>query len=242
VVFRSGAGMVGLVTGARRGIGRAVARRLSGAGAKLVLADLPEPAGDAPEHHGLAADRTLAVDADVRRLEDIQHAVRRCRDAFGRVDFVVANAGTCDEGSLAEGNPDVWRAVVETNLLGVAHTVRAVLPAMQEQGSGHIVLMASVSGREAYEGQPMYVASKWGVVGLGYSLRRELAPQGIKVTLVEPGLVDTELSRATAPWAFSDGVKPLDPDDVARAVAFAILEPPHVTINEIVLRPRHQAI
>jgi NADP-dependent 3-hydroxy acid dehydrogenase YdfG len=220
-----------------------VARRLSGAGARLVLADLPEPAGDAPAQHELPADRTLAVDADVRRLEDIQCAVRRCREAFGgRVDFVVANAGTCDQGSLAEGDPAVWRAVVETNLLGVAHTVRAVLPAMQEQGSGHIVLMASVSGREVYEGQPMYLASKWGVVGLGYSLRRELAPQGIRVTLVEPGLVDTELSRTTAPLAFSEGVEPLDPDDVARAVAFAILEPPHVTINEIVLRPRHQAI
>jgi NADP-dependent 3-hydroxy acid dehydrogenase YdfG len=184
----------------------------------------------------------LAVDADVRRLEDMQLAAGRCRDEFGRIDFVIANAGTCDQGSLAEGDPDVWRAVVETNLLGVAHTVRAVLPAMQEQGSGHIVLMASVSGREIYEGQPMYIASKWGVVGLGNSLRRELAPQGIKVTLVEPGLVDTELSRATAPGAFSDGAQPLDPDDVARAVAFAILEPPHVTINEIVLRPRHQAL
>jgi NADP-dependent 3-hydroxy acid dehydrogenase YdfG len=233
--------VVGLVTGSRRGIGRAIARRLSGGGAKLVLADLPEP-GDARTHHELPADRTLAVDADVRRLEDVELAVRRCRDAFGRVDFVIANAGTCDQGSLAEGDPAVWRAVVETNLLGVAHTVRAVLPAMQEQGSGHIVLMASVSGREIYEGQPMYLASKWGVVGLGYSLRRELAPQGIKVTLVEPGLVDTELSRTTAPGAFSDGVQPLDPDDVARAVAFAIFEPPHVTINEIVLRPRHQAL
>jgi NADP-dependent 3-hydroxy acid dehydrogenase YdfG len=234
--------VVGLVTGARRGIGRAVARRLSEAGAQLALVDLPEPAGDAQLLHELPADRTLAVDADVRRLEDMQLAVRRCRGQFGRVDFVVANAGTCDQGSLAEGNPDAWRAVVETNLLGVAHTVRAVLPAMQEQGSGHIVLMASVSGRESYEGQPMYLASKWGVVGLGYSLRRELAPQGIRVTLVEPGLVDTELSRRTAPGAFGDGVQPLDPDDVARAVAFAIHEPAHVTINEIVLRPRHQAL
>jgi NADP-dependent 3-hydroxy acid dehydrogenase YdfG len=234
--------VVGLVTGARRGIGRAIARRLSGAGAKLVLADLPDPAGDTQADHELAADRTLVVDADVRRLEDIEDAVRRCHDEFGRVDFVVANAGTCDQGSLAEGDPDVWRAVVETNLLGVAHTVRAVLPVMQEQGSGHIVLMASVSGREIYEGQPMYLASKWGVVGLGRSLRRELAPQGIRVTLVEPGLVDTELSRATAPSAFSDGVQPLDPDDVARAVAFALHEPPHVTIDEIMLRPRHQTL
>src|ERR1700754_3809359 len=165
--------VVGIVTGARRGIGRAVARRLSKAGASLVLADLP--GADQPAHD-LPADRTVAVEADVRSLGDLQLAARRCREAFGRIDFVVANAGTCDQGSLADGDPDVWRAVVETNVLGVAHTVRAVLPAMHEQGSGHIVLMASVSGREVYEGQPLYLASKWAVVGLGYSLRRELAP------------------------------------------------------------------
>jgi NADP-dependent 3-hydroxy acid dehydrogenase YdfG len=233
--------LVGIVTGSRRGIGWAVARRLSGAGASLVLADIAESC-DPDSSRDLPPDRTRRVEADVRRLEDVEHAARRCREQFGRIDFVVANAGTCDQGSLAEGDPDVWRAVVETNLLGVAHTIRAVLPTMREQGSGHIVLMASVSGREIYEGQPMYLASKWGVVALGYSLRRELAPEGIRVTLVEPGLVDTELSRATAPWAFKDGVQPLDPDDVARAVAFAVLEPEHVTINEIVLRPRHQAI
>ena len=231
--------MVGIITGARRGIGRAVAQRLSAAGASLALVDLP---ASSSEPHELPPDRTLAVDADVRHLEEIELAVRRCRETLGGLDFVVANAGTCDQGSLAEGDPAVWRAVLETNVLGVAHTVRAVLPAMQEQRAGHIVLMASVSGRETYEGQPMYLASKWGVVGLGYSLRRELAPQGIKVTLVEPGLVDTPLSRATAPGAFSDGVEPLDPDDVARAVAFAIFEPAGVSINEIVLRPRHQAI
>jgi NADP-dependent 3-hydroxy acid dehydrogenase YdfG len=234
--------VVGLITGSRRGIGRAVARRLSEAGARLALIDLPLAADDAQHQHDLPGDRTLAIDADVRDFVEIERAARRARDAFGHLDFAVANAGTCDLGSLVEGDPEIWRAVVETNLLGVAHTIKAVLPGMLEQRSGHIVLMASVSGRETYERQPMYLASKWGIVGLGYSLRSELAPHGIKVTLVEPGLVDTELSRATAPWAFTDGVEPLDPDDVARAVAFAIFEPLGVTINEIVLRPRHQAL
>jgi hypothetical protein len=234
--------MVGLVTGASRGIGLAVARRLSAGGASLALVDLPPGPGEEVSD-GFPAERTVAVGADVRRAEDLERAAARCLDAFGRIDFVVANAGTCDMGPFADGDPDLWRNVVETNLLGVAYTVRGVLPAMRERGEGHIVIMASVSGREIYTGQPMYMASKWGVVGLGYSLRREVAAAGIRVTLVEPGLVDTELAQATVPADSPlQEIEALTPDDVARVVAFAIEEPARVVLNEIVLRPRFQEL
>ncbi|MEZ5077230.1 MAG: SDR family oxidoreductase [Solirubrobacterales bacterium] len=234
--------MAGIVTGAARGIGRAAARRLSDGGAGLVLADLRD-AWEDTSLADLSEDRTVLAPADVRRPEDLEVVARRCREAFGRIDFVVANAGTCDTGSLFDGDPQVWRSVVDTNLLGVAHTLRAVLPAMREQGSGHVIIMASVSGRISYSGQPLYLASKWGVVGLGYALREEVAPLGIRVTLVEPGLVDTELARATLPADSSlAGQEALAPADVAEAVAFALRQPARVAVNEIVVRPTRQEL
>lgn len=207
-----------------------------------MLADLRDACEDASTAT-LPGDRTVVVPADVRRPEDMEDVARRCREAFGRIDFVVANAGTCDSASLFDGEPDVWRNVVDTNLLGVAHTLRAVLPVMREQGSGHVVIMASVSGRISYAGQPLYLASKWGVVGLGYALRQEAAPLGIRVTLVEPGLVDTELARATVPAGSSlSGQEALEPADVAEAVAFALEQPERVAVNEIVVRPTRQEL
>ncbi len=125
-----------------------------------------------------------------------------------------------------------------TNLLGAAHAARAVAPAMVAQGGGHIVLVASVASRSTHVGEPVYLASKWAVIGLGHALRSELAPEGISVTLVEPGLVDTEMTRGSpraAEWLRR--VDPLMPDDVADAVTFALTRPQRVSINEILLRP-----
>jgi NADP-dependent 3-hydroxy acid dehydrogenase YdfG len=131
--------------------------------------------------------------------------------------------------------------VVETNLLGTVYAVRAVLPSMRERGSGHIFVTSSVSGREAYPGEAVYIASKWGQVGYAHSLRQEVAMSGIRVTVVEPGIVDTPLTRGNpVVRPLLEAAEPLDPEDVARAVVYAYRQPPHVVVSELTVRPLRQ--
>jgi NADP-dependent 3-hydroxy acid dehydrogenase YdfG len=232
------AGMVAVVTGAASGIGAAVALELAAPGVRLVLGTLP---GEAVE--GVLADATaagaegVAVEADVRDAGQAAGLAAAAEQRFGRIDLLVACAGVADRGSVAGGDPERWRAVVETNLLGAAYCVRGVLPAMLRQGAGHVVLIASVSGRESYVGEPLYIASKWGLVGFGHALRQEVGPAGVRVTLIEPGLVDTPLTRGSeAVRPLLEASAPLRPEDVARAVAYAYAQPPNVAISELVVR------
>jgi NADP-dependent 3-hydroxy acid dehydrogenase YdfG len=151
----------------------------------------------------------------------------------------LANAGIAEQTRIATGDPELWRAVVETNLLGTIYTAHSVLPTMIEQGTGHVMIMSSTSGRESYVGEPVYVASKWGLVGFAHSLRLELAQSGIRVTVVEPGIVDSPLTRDNPNVRpMLDACVPLSPEDVARAVIFAYSQPEHVAVSEIVVRPR----
>lgn len=232
-------GAAGIITGAGRGIGAAIVRELAGRRARLVAVDLRE--------ENLAAVATtgeiVPIAADVRESASMERVRDACLERFGRIDFTVANAGLADASSLANGDPAQWRQVIETNVLGVAHTIRAVLPTMLAQGDGHIVLMASVSGRESYVGEPIYCASKWAVVGLGHALRKETVGSGVRVTMIEPGVVDTPLVRSN-PFALAwlETITPLQDADVARAVAFALAQPKHVAINELVLRPIAQEV
>jgi NADP-dependent 3-hydroxy acid dehydrogenase YdfG len=237
-------GRAGIITGGGSGIGAATAVELGSRGARLVVAELSRDRAA-----GVVADvrkrggEIVPVEADVRSFADTLRTRDECLQAYGRIDFVVANAGVVDAGSMAEGDPERWRQVIETNVLGVAHTLRAVLPTMREQRSGDVVLIASASGRVSYVGEPIYVASKWAVVGLGDALRKEALEYGVRVTLVEPGLVDTPLSRSsTFGRALLEETEPLRAEDVARAVAFALLQPDHVGVNEILLRPAAQAL
>ena len=237
-------GAVGIVTGAGRGIGAAIARELSGLGARLVLADLvTDGLAEVVKERLANGGEAVPVVADVRQYADTERLRDTCLERFGRIDFAVANAGVSDACTLADGDPERWRAVVETNVIGVAHTVRAVLPTMRDQGDGHLVLIASVSGREAYAGEPIYIASKWAVVGLGYALRKETVGTGVRATLIEPGLVDTPLARSH-PFAsaWMETIDPLRDEDVARAVAFVLTQPKHMAINELVLRPIGQEV
>ena len=174
---------------------------------------------------------------------DVESAAELCLSTYGRIDFVVASAGIADTSSMADGDPERWRIVIETNVLGVFHAVRGALPAMQRAGRGHIVLIASLSGREAYVGEPVYIASKWAVVGFGNSLRREASPLGVKVTLIEPGLVDTPMARAN-PFAkpLFDAFDPLRPEDVADAVEFVLSRPQNVLVRELAMQPLGQEI
>jgi NADP-dependent 3-hydroxy acid dehydrogenase YdfG len=233
------AGRAGIVTGAGSGIGAATARELAGAGARVLVVDLVEERARA-----VAAEIDgVAVAADVRRLDDVVAVRERCLEAYGQLDFVVANAGTAVSGSITEGDPEQWRAVFDTNLLGVAYTIRAALPPMLEQRSGDVVIVASASGRIVYTGQPIYLASKWGAVGLGHALRKELGPAGIRVTLIEPGIVDTPLARAEPAGRVElERATPLQPADVGRAIVFALAQPPHVGVRELLVQPVEQEL
>lgn len=237
-------GQAGIVTGGGGGIGGAIARRLAGLGARLVVSDLTEASAQrvVDEIAGEGGE-AVAVAADVRRFADTERLRDVCLERFGRLDFVVANAGIADTSTMAEGDPERWRAVIETNVLGVAYTVRTVLPTLRAQGNGHVVILASISGREVYAGEPIYIASKWAVVGLGGALRKELVGSRVRVTLIEPGLVDTPLTRSN-PFAQTllETTEPLQVDDIARAVAFALLQPPYMAVSEIVLRSTAQEI
>jgi len=233
---------VGIITGAAGGIGTATAVEFAQSGTQLVLASLPGDDLDqvvaAVEVAGGAA---IGVYVDVRDALELETLPQLAIEHFGRLDFAVVNAGVHHTSSVAGGDPELWRNLIETNLLGATFTVRAVLPAMISQGAGDIVLMASISGREVYVGAPLYLASKWGLVGFGHALRKEVAPHGIRVTLIEPGMVDTPLTRLDpAIRPLLDAAEPLQAQDIARLVVYACNQPPHVVLSELAVRPQRQ--
>jgi NADP-dependent 3-hydroxy acid dehydrogenase YdfG len=232
-------GLRGVVTGAGRGIGLGCATELVRRGARVVLADIDgEVAAEAAGSLEGLQGEAVACETDVRSWGSVEHAIASCTETFGGLDFVIANAGIGDYSSLDSGDPERWRRVIETNLLGVLHTVRAALPAMKAQGAGDIVLMASIAGRWTWVGEPVYIAAKWGVVGLGWTLRKEALDYGVRVTMIEPGMVDTPLVRATPEGRSElERFATLQIDDVARAVAFALTQPEGVAISELMINP-----
>jgi NADP-dependent 3-hydroxy acid dehydrogenase YdfG len=221
-----------LITGASTGIGAATARRAAEAGYRLVLAARSADRLEALAEELGGQDRALAVRCDVAEWEDQQALVAATLERFGRLDVAFANAGFGAARGFLEDSPEHWRAMVLTNVLGAAYTIRAVLPAIKES-AGHILLTGSVAGRRAIVGS-LYSSTKWAISGMGESLRQEVDGTGVRVTVVEPGQVDT-------PFFDNPGEGRLEPDDIARAVMFAVAQPPHVDVNEILIRPTAQA-
>jgi NADP-dependent 3-hydroxy acid dehydrogenase YdfG len=221
-----------LITGASSGIGAATARAAAREGYRLVLAARSQERIDALASELGGPDRALAVPCDVTEWNQQEAMVAAARDRFGRLDVAFANAGFgAARGFLAE-SPEHWRAMVLTNVYGAALTIRATLPALTES-RGHLLLTGSVAGRRALPGS-LYSATKWAVTAMGESARQELNGTGVRVTLIEPGMVDT-------PFFDNPGEGRLEPDDVARAVMFAVSQPPRVDVNEILIRPTAQA-
>jgi NADP-dependent 3-hydroxy acid dehydrogenase YdfG len=233
-----------LVTGALSGIGKAVALAFAELGGRLVLVDRATAGADeVAAAVGAGGGEAIAAEADVRDDERLAAVAASAIERFGRIDVLVANAGIADQSWAHDGDPARWRAVVETNLLGTVYAVRAVLPSMRERGSGHIFVMSSVSGREAYPGEAVYIASKWGQVGYAHALRQEVAMSGIRVTIVEPGIVDTPLTRDNpVVRPLLEATEPLGPEDVARAVVYAYRQPPNVVVSELTVRPLRQQL
>jgi NADP-dependent 3-hydroxy acid dehydrogenase YdfG len=221
-----------LVTGASSGIGAETARQAAAAGWRVVLGarsedKLEELVGE------LGEERAVARRCDVTDWEDQQALVALALERHGRLDAVFANAGFGAARGFLEESVEHWRSMVETNVLGVALTIRAALPHLREQGRGHFVLTGSVAGRRALPGS-LYSATKWAVTAMGEALRQEVSDSDIRVTVIHPGMVDTPFFDS----AVSDA---LQAEDVARAVVYALSEPGHVDINEILLRPVRQA-
>ena len=220
-----------LITGASSGIGRATAHRAAEAGYRLVLAARSRDRLDALASELGGDQRALAVQCDVTEWDQQQAMVSQALERFGRVDVAFINAGFGATRGFLNESPEFWRSMVLTNVYGAALTIRATLPSVQES-IGHFVLTGSVAGRRALPGS-LYSATKWAVTAMGEALRQEMNGTGVRVTLIEPGMVDT---------AFFDNPvsNALDPQDIAAAVLYAVSQPPHVDVNEILVRPTAQ--
>lgn len=221
-----------VITGASSGIGAATAHRAVEFGHRVVLAARSEDKlqGLAQELGG--EERAIAVRCDVTSWDDQQALVQTTLDRYGRMDAYFANAGFGAKRGFLEESPEFWAEMVSTNVTGVALSIRASLGHFREQNSGHMLLTSSVAGRRALPGS-LYSATKHAVTAMGEALRQEVADTSIKVTLIEPGMVDT-------PFFDDRPTGALEPDDIARTVLFALTQPPHVDVNEILIRPIHQ--
>jgi NADP-dependent 3-hydroxy acid dehydrogenase YdfG len=221
-----------LITGASTGIGAATARQAAEAGYRLVLAARSEDKlkGLAEELGG--DEKAIAIRCDVTDFAQQKAMVDAAIEAYGRIDVAFANAGFGGPRGFEEGDPEQWKSMVLTNVLGAAYTIRATKPALIDS-TGHLLLTGSVAGRRALQGS-LYSATKWAVTGMGESARQDFNETGVRVTLIEPGMVDTP---------FFDSPPQIDalrPEDIARAVMWAVSQPPHMDVNEILIRPTDQ--
>jgi NADP-dependent 3-hydroxy acid dehydrogenase YdfG len=241
-------GKVALVTGASSGIGEATAVALAEAGAAVAIgarrADRLDALAGKLRDDGA---RVLQLALDVTDEQACRDAVARTREELGGLDVLVNNAGVMLLGTIVGADPDDWRRMISTNVLGLMYMTHAAIDGMVEQGSGDVVNISSVAGRTARMGAGVYNASKWAVNAFSESLRQEVTGRGVRISLVEPGAVDTELrthitqeaARQTAEQ-FAGQIRQLRSEDIARAILYVVTQPPHVAVNEVLVRPTDQ--
>lgn len=228
-------GQVAVVTGAGRGIGAAIARRLAALGAASVLlgrtqSSLDETARAIVE----AGGKTEVIPCDVTVLPQIEHAAARVDSTFGRLDVLVNNAGVGGfSGPLHNLPPEQWDRILNTNLRGVYYAIRCFAPLMIRAHSGHILNISSLAGKNPLPSGAAYAASKWGLNGLTYSVAEELRKHNVRVSVICPGSVHTEFDSHTG----KDPGKMLQPDDVAHAVETLVTQAPQSFMSEILIRP-----
>jgi NADP-dependent 3-hydroxy acid dehydrogenase YdfG len=241
-------GKVALVTGASSGIGEATALALGRAGARVAIAARRRDRLDGVA--GRIADlrsESLVLEADVARPEEAESIVAKTVERFDRLDVLVNNAGLMLLSPIDRARVEDWKRMLDLNLLGLMAATRAALPHMRKQKDGHVVNISSTAGRVANPDASVYAATKFGVGAFSEALRREVYKDNIRVTIIEPGAVATEL-REHVPdpetrqridtWATS--MRQLQSEDVAAAILYAVSQPPHVNVNEILLRPTDQ--
>ncbi|RUR34260.1 SDR family oxidoreductase [Vreelandella nanhaiensis] len=217
-----------LITGASSGIGAATARAAAREGYKLVLAARSADKLEALAHE-LGPENVLTCELDVTDMEQQLAMIDQTLETFGRLDAVFANAGQSgSSGGFSSADHTTWREMILTNVYGVGLTLQATLPTLKRH-KGHVLLTGSAAGRTTIPGS-MYSATKWAVTGVGYNLREELRGSGMRVTLIEPGMVDT-------PFFDESPENALEDRDIANAVIYALSQPAHVDVNEILIRP-----
>ena len=229
------AGQVAVVTGAGRGIGAAIARKLAALGATSVLCGRTKTALDATAQSILdAGGKTEVIPCDVTVLHQLEYAATRVESTFRRVDILVNNAGIGGfKDPIHTLLPEEWDRILNTNLRGVYYAIRAFVPLMIQSYSGHIINISSLAGKNALPNGAAYAASKWGLNGLTYSVAEELRSHNIRVSVICPGSTETDLS----PHAGKDPNKMLQPTDIAHAVAMLVTQAPQSFVSEILLRP-----
>ncbi|GCE19259.1 SDR family NAD(P)-dependent oxidoreductase [Dictyobacter kobayashii] len=241
-------GKVALITGASSGIGEASALSLAAEGAHVAVV---ARRGDRLQElihriHDLGG-QALPIVADVADEQQVKEMVKHVKNKLGRIDILVNNAGVMLLGQIDGANTEDWRRMVAINVMGLMYTTHAVLPIMKEQNRGHIVNISSVAGRVARAGSGVYNVTKWGVVAFSEALRQESYKNNIRVTVIEPGAVATELTdhitdenakKQQGEWL--QGLTPLESEDIAAAIVYAVTQPERVNVNEILIRPTGQ--
>ncbi len=239
---------VALVTGASSGIGAATARALAAAGIAVAIAArrkdrLDELAAEIAKSGGTA----LVLTADLTKESEAQRIVKETEARFGRLDVLVNNAGVMYLEPLETASLERWRSMFDLNVMSLIASTQAALPGMRARRDGHIVNVSSTAGRMAHPNSGGYAASKFAVGAVSESLRKEVYMDNIRVTIIEPGVVETELREHIADagiqkslntWA--DSMRQLQSDDIARIITFCVTQPPHVNINEVLVRPTDQ--
>jgi NADP-dependent 3-hydroxy acid dehydrogenase YdfG len=241
-------GKVVVITGASSGIGEATAEALAGEGATIVVAARREERlSDLVEKLNGDGGKALAVECDVTDEEQAHALIQRAKDEFGRVDILINNAGVMQLSKIEKGLSDEWRRMVEVNVLGLLYATDAAIEVMKEQGSGHLVNISSLASRGTRPGVGVYSGTKMAVNGISESLRQELLEDNIRVTMVEPGAVETELPDHITDEEASEGLsslleqlEPLQAKDIANAIVYVVTQPERVSINEILIRPSKQ--
>ena len=239
-------GKVVLVTGASSGIGRETALALSVAGAQVAIGarriDRLASLVDA------APGEVVPLQLDVTDPASVRRAVSETVGHFGRLDALVNNAGLMQSGLILGADVSEWRRMVDTNLLGSMYAVHAALPFLLET-KGAVVQVSSTAARSASLGSGVYAATKFGISAFSESLRQEVTRRGVRVIVIQPGFVDTELtSHITDPTmqaAAADiaaSMRTLRPDDIAAAIVYALGQPEHVSVNEMLVRPTDQML
>jgi NADP-dependent 3-hydroxy acid dehydrogenase YdfG len=243
-------GQVVAITGASSGIGEATAEMLAQAGAAVALgARRADRLSALAKHIESKGGRALAIPMDVTREEEARGFVERAHKELGRLDVLVNNAGVMLLGPIYGAKIEEWRRMVDVNILGLLYCTHAAFPIMAAQGGGHIVNISSVAGRHANAGFAVYNFTKFGVCGFSEALRQEGLAAKIRVTVIEPGYVDTELQSHSTHPAVGPATQKireeigevLKSEDIARGILYAISQPPHVSVNEVLIRPTGQA-
>jgi NADP-dependent 3-hydroxy acid dehydrogenase YdfG len=241
-------GRVALVTGASSGIGEATARALANAGAKIALAArrkerLETLANDIRK----SGNEVLVLAADLVQEQENRRIVAETEAHFGQLDILVNNAGVMHLAPIDEADSADWRRMLELNVLALMVSSQAALPGMRKRRSGHIVNISSTAGRISNANASGYAATKFGVVAFSEALRKEVYKDNIRVSVIEPGAVDTELrehiphaatKQALDSWA--GAMRQLQGEDIANAVVYCVSQPDHVNVNEILIRPTDQ--